>query len=89
MKTSTLQAEKKWCPLTRVRPRGEGVHTKIEDEDTLAPVAVNREAWDEGIDQLTSCVGYCCMMWRWLDRPKSELDENARGYCGLAGRPEI
>jgi len=33
------------------------------------------------------CISSKCMMWRWYSQ--SEIDKPPKGYCGLAGKPEL
>lgn len=50
----------------------------------------------------TKCLGAECMAWRWWEHPPQECDdcglldavwvekpEKRRGYCGLAGKPDM
>ncbi len=37
-------------------------------------------------DKLRFCLGASCMMWRYKHRSEKS-NEEAEGYCGLAGRP--
>lgn len=39
-------------------------------------------------EQVVNCIGSDCMAWRWELLLLAEKDENALGYCGLAGKPE-
>jgi hypothetical protein len=37
---------------------------------------------------LRGCEGSSCPDWRWIDGPEIGIIER-RGFCGLAGKPEV
>jgi hypothetical protein len=85
VRTTTLTAERKWCPFARALPRT--LYPSENDDDERVPAAVNRDLYDDAFDRQATCIGYCCMMWRYSSPNARDMDENAEGYCGLAGRP--
>ena len=50
----------------------------------MCPMKLNKE----GSDYLKQCNFDECLAWRWHDEFPNE-EGNRRGYCGLAGKPEV
>jgi hypothetical protein len=77
MLTTEEEATKKWCPFVRM----EGENRVFDANGVLVT------------GRSFHCIGSDCMAWRSLhaEHPKSSYEEGAadRGYCGLAGRPEL
>lgn len=71
------EAEDKWCPFSR-----------IAAEERGAPTMNRFNEVSSRIPRGAHCIGSGCMAWRWQHRDPIMRDEPARGYCGLAGRPE-
>ena len=68
-------AKTKWCPFTRT--------TQITEY--AGAVAVNRLVERDGRKAApTVCIASGCMAWRWVH---PQHDEEAEGFCGLAGKP--
>ena len=82
---TTDKAKGLWCPMARKKFwLGHGL-----GDGALAAASYNRT-------KDCNCVADLCAMWRWADPAPSQdgndrTDEVAkrRGYCGLAGRPEV
>lgn len=77
------QAKELWCPMVRLagcRPSGE-----VDPGQTV----VNRLQIDinsgASIPDSANCIAEKCAMWRWAPQEDDEI----RGYCGIAGRPEV
>jgi hypothetical protein len=71
------EAKTKWCPMARylaIFRNGSG------SIDSIA--AYNRGLDDSGLNK-SQCIASDCMMWR-LRRFR---EDDADGYCGLAGNP--
>jgi hypothetical protein len=82
-----------WCPMVRVTQIADGTfYTNQGDGSQTGPYL------------RTTCIGATCMAWRWemeLDPAHKPADDSVtalvlrariptnRGYCGLAGRPEV
>jgi hypothetical protein len=74
---TAAEASKRWCPFVRIREYNEG---------TMETTAVNRTFDSEDSAARGSlCLASNCMAWRW--DISHAWDEEARGYCGLAGQP--
>lgn len=74
--TTEAEASKKWCPFGRI-----GHRAGIAINDPMNP---NFSA---------HCIGSGCMAWRWngympVAGSPIEGQDEASGYCGLAGRLE-
>lgn len=85
MITTLQDSDYKWCPFSRaVYTAGE---SDVSQRGMELMVTHNRVGGhDDGIDAVlpyAACVGSDCMAWRWFD-PKV-VDDERRGYCGLAG----
>lgn len=66
--------ETKWCPLVR--------------NGDPSRAAVNSTSERKGA-RLT-CIGSTCMGWRWNADPDfREIDGEANGFCGFAGKPAL
>lgn len=76
------EAKEKWCPFAR---------NPIPLRSNLGNVGfvVGNRAKD---DDQSPCIASECMAWRWqflaMHGNESELTEQAKGYCGLAGEPK-
>lgn len=94
MNIEEIDARNFWCPFSRVeRPY---FSTQYDQQGKSIPVggitSVNRDSSGGGNFYDSHCLGSRCMAWRWLEN-KTPLDQSryapTRGYCGLAGRPEL
>lgn len=70
-------ASKRWCPMVRQPQRANNHHG---DPDG-SPAACNTDYQGVRLRDGNNCIGSHCMMWRPLN--------DGRGYCGLAGKPEL
>ncbi len=73
MLTAHAEASEKWCPMVRV--------------DNAIGGTANRgynAAFDAPYPERYKCIASDCMMWRWGPTVRGQ---DARGYCGLAGKP--
>jgi hypothetical protein len=77
------QAREKWCPMVR--------HS---GEDNIT----DNSYFNDRIPPYARCIASECMMWRTVRErvpakqfpPEQGIyDEVERGYCGLAGKPEV
>lgn len=72
-------ARTKWCPLVRIEGKNRFFNTQT---DGFA-----------NTERMFHCIASSCMGWRQfhLAHMKGSLPppEDAHGYCGLAGRPEL
>lgn len=83
------QAASLWCPMVRigVMPAAGGPST-VNDPTSISEFSGR-------------CIADKCAMWRWPSSVKIRPDDGslimpglggdipAKGYCGLAGRPEV
>jgi hypothetical protein len=98
MLLTEAKATECWCPFARVAFVGDTVMNRVS---TFHQQLAQKQA-DRGDDRDlkyyqqqerdTHCVGSRCMAWRWAGyRPVSSLttpnQDEAHGYCGLAGMP--
>jgi hypothetical protein len=68
--------------------------TQVQAECHVCPVRSYVHQRDGAVCVI--CLGAGCMMWRWAE-PRIEPSEHEcmpkpedrRGYCGLAGKPEV
>ena len=75
MLTEEKDARFAWCPMARVYDP----NTKVSGFNIILE-GPSHEVED---DSMAMCKGAYCMMWRNLNN----LDNDTRGYCGLAGKP--
>ena len=59
--------------------------TEIEGLQYLCPTRGYYNAADERYEE-HDCETLRCMAWRWYDKP--DCEDERRGYCGLAGKPQ-
>jgi len=57
--------------------------TEKEAEKKLCPILAPSRA----LQAPARCENSKCMMWRWAEWPGKEKEP--KGYCGLAGNPEV
>ena len=88
------EAKTKWCPMVRAVAIRGGTFGSPE------PIG-NRIAADQNeLPKVTQCIASGCMMWRqhasdesWTVQGESKTKTLPaglrRGYCGLAGKPEV
>jgi hypothetical protein len=82
------EAKTKWCPYARVQVERQG-YIGGTGGSNHALAGVNR-LLDASVRN-ADCLGSACMAWRKVNvnvGPPREPEWIAKGYCGLAGRPE-
>lgn len=96
------EAGELWCPMVRIA-RSEPVEKALEPSEYHLVGGCNSDALGRGNGDpsrshpmhrpLASCrcIANKCGMWRWapVTHANDETPPPARGYCGLAGRPEV
>lgn len=70
------EAKKMWCPEARIKA----------DANRLDALVVNRFAVGRAGLAFAGCIASECMHWRWAGGYSNADD--AKGYCGLSGRPD-
>ena len=91
------QATQAWCPMVRT-VRWE--QDAPSSDESRAIGGCNSGGKSARSPMNARCIADACAMWRWsafprercLDGPETIEDYNEtlrRGYCGLAGRPEV
>lgn len=93
MLSTEVEAKQLWCPMVRIARR-----ETVDRSASSAPDVVggcNSDALGGNrIPASCRCVASQCAMWRWDNFDLSLNDvlagvRPARGYCGLAGRPQV
>lgn len=69
---------------TKVTPATEAVDSLHYLSTVTEAVAAKRRCHR---DMRDTCIGGACMAWRWVRATVPTLNENMRGFCGLAGKP--
>jgi hypothetical protein len=73
-------AKEKWCPHVRgIRGHGDVENVKWSGAQPVFNRIFTDETWVA--PKGAACMGLLCMAWR------SEDAAEARGYCGLVGKP--
>jgi hypothetical protein len=72
------EAEKKWCPLGRMRSPS-GAFNRVPPPNFWERVYDRLFGFMSPKNVSRNCLGSKCAVWRWADAQ--------RGYCGLAGTP--
>jgi hypothetical protein len=79
MLTTEKVARTKWCPSVRIQGNNRLYNTNTDGF--------------ENAEKMYHCIGASCMAWRQfhLAHMKGTMPppEEAHGYCGIAGRPEL
>ncbi len=87
-----MKASNKWCPFSRAVYTGEPPVDVTGGGEIMVPhnrVYPHSETIGSVIAEgYCNCVATDCLAWRWFDPSSKNMDER-RGYCGLAGKPEI
>lgn len=79
------QARELWCPMVRIA-RDE---TTGDDHGRTIVAGCNTDALGGlRVPNSCRCIADQCAMWRWAPEPH-EPSWRMRGFCGLAGRPEV
>lgn len=78
------EAKKKWCPMART------CYTDAREGSSVSNRTIGPDG--NGSTYGARCLGSDCMMWRWeteICPEKQEIVNSNKGYCGLAGKPEV
>jgi hypothetical protein len=89
------EASRLWCPFSRVAFVGQGVMNRVSSHYTdLAQRAADRgdrRDLDYYKQQARdcNCLASRCMAWRWAGYNKRGENDEATGFCGLVGKPDL
>lgn len=87
------EAARMWCPFTRVSFMGSHVGNRVSTAtlEMTEKSAARGDTRDHDYyrQQLRdcNCIASRCMAWRWAGYRKHGNNDEATGYCGLAGKP--
>ena len=104
MSHTPKQARTLWCPMVRIARREVAVEAAAIEKPTSVEHIHKRVEIVGGcntdalggfrIPASCRCIADQCAMWRFIDKPfandgidRSHMER--RGFCGIAGRPEV
>jgi hypothetical protein len=89
------EASRCWCPFARVMQPGQQSGNRIGTfmKEIAARARANGNERDaqhfDDQERDSNCRASRCMAWRWADYNKRGDNDEATGFCGLAGKPEV
>lgn len=86
------QARALWCPMARIARR-ENTQPTLDGREVIVGGCNTDALGGVRVPASCRCIAEKCAMWRWVPGGRKNsagaMHPNTRGYCGIAGWPEV